>query len=199
MRKFILFVSLVVGIIALGTVATVTYAMKGDQTANNANVGLQNKHIVFSERSAAEDGNLQTSTFEVWFNELGEYRMNVVSGPYKGDYEIWDGENVYQYRNDMGNFNVIPNKLGVDVSPIPHLFLSPEIAERVKSDQKRGIMKITKKATYENDVETVEFDEQEKMVKRSVHKYKNKINHELTLLKVEELTDFDPLLLKFDQ
>ncbi|UKS25536.1 hypothetical protein LOZ80_28705 [Paenibacillus sp. HWE-109] len=63
------------------------------------------RHYVFSEKGTV-DGVEISSQYEVWFDEKGYYRFNTISGPYTGDYEIWDGKSVSKNDFETPNLHI---------------------------------------------------------------------------------------------
>jgi hypothetical protein len=197
-KKLILILTFI-GLLSVG-VSSVFANQKGSPVVTH-NHTLE--HIIFTE-SGIVDGNNITSSYEVWYNENGEYRMNTILGPFVGDYEVWDGSKYYQYTkviNELAIRNVTHDNGHGD--PIPNLLLSKEIKNRVKNDIENGKIKKSvnnsKEFSSQDDSQKVEFDTTDSFIKHSVHKENGVVTHELNLDLTEKIENFDLKLLQVDQ
>lgn len=135
MKKSVLVVA--ISLVTLATATSLVFA-HGENTSHHPETTLNQvesyqvpRHIVFTETALQENGETITSKYEAWFNEKGEYRMNVTDGPFAGDYEVWDGKTLSQFTKMTNEIIVRPN---VKAKPIPHPFLSQMIINRIKED-----------------------------------------------------------------
>lgn len=152
-------------------------------------------------------GKYVTSKYEVWFNKQGHYRFDVIEGPYAGNYEIWDGYILYQY-NKMTNDIVVRDYSNENVNPIPHLFLSETVTERIKSDIKNGILSINQKSTgdishlekngLEGQAKTkteITLDKDRNIVLSSIYSRDDKVTHSLIINEYKSDVEFNLSLL----
>jgi hypothetical protein len=119
-------VSLAIIMMAYGTITS--FANTGSKPLYNST------HVVFSE-SFLSNGEMVTNEHEVWFNDKGEYRMNTISGPYAGDYEVWDGKIHYQYTKET-NILVVREHDHAKGLALPHVIFSKSIINRIHDDIK---------------------------------------------------------------
>lgn len=124
-RKSIVILAVIILIFSCSTL----YAKNEKSTATNN--PFLSKHIIISE-IGFQDGEAVENVYEMWIDDKGYFRSDVTAGPQRGNYMVWDGEQLYQFValvNEVFIRNIDSNE-----NPIPHLFLSTAIYERIKND-----------------------------------------------------------------
>ncbi|MDQ0899424.1 hypothetical protein [Paenibacillus sp. V4I7] len=157
------------------------------------------KHILFSENVLDPEGRLVESNYEVWFNSNGEYRMNTLTGPFSGDYEVWDGLNLYQYTKVTNDLMVREFKNeGTDVV-VPHKLFSSYTTEKIKQEVNDNKLKKRTEVKYEkidgkNSTQVI-FDKKHSIIMESSFTYDGKLLHSLKITLYEEIKNFNINLL----
>ncbi|RTE10347.1 LolA family protein [Paenibacillus whitsoniae] len=191
---------IVVATLAICTIASSSVYAATQSTNHPSGLTLDtttSRHYVFSETGTV-DGVEISSQYEVWYNDKGYYRFNTISGPYTGDYEIWDGKKLYQYTK-LINELTIRNISGIS-TPVPHLFLSPEINSRVLRDIKANKLKSVSKNEFETPNLHIKLDDDEQTVMYySQHQDNGKPTHTIKVDKLDKKIQFDKSLLIVDE
>jgi outer membrane lipoprotein-sorting protein len=206
MKKFISSITLLAMTATSATVIASANVQTGAINATMDSNPYKSKYIVFTEQTI-KDGKTTEAKYEVWYNDKGYYRMNTVSGPYAGDYEIWDGKNLYQYTKMVDDLITrdLSNENGI---PVPHPFLSTVIASRIKKDVEDKKLdkqlKSNKTEVYtrvltddaSNKVRTeVALDKDKGIITESNYFINEKPVHVIKVENIEKLTTFDDNLL----
>jgi outer membrane lipoprotein-sorting protein len=151
---------------------------------NLSSVLAQEKQNSFYMKFAEEryfQGKTVVSEFEVWYDKSGKYRMNTLSGTFVGDFEVWDGDRLYQYTKQTDQLLI--RDLNPKDKPIPHLFLSSVIHERIKGDINSGKIK----PQGEEFVSIYRFDGIPKSAKdKTLYKSKGNVNENRVILSDDE-------------
>ena len=139
----------------------------------------------------------------MWFNDVGEFRFNVVSGPFKGDYQIWDGKKYYQYTkaiNEMVVRDFVNNADNGVV--IPHEIFSLRLIETIRNTLNNG--KFNKSIQNKNHVyqyqdssgEKIEYilnDDQSMLLESQLYN-NNVLLHLRSVEAFEDIDNFDTSL-----
>jgi len=180
-------------------ISTVYAANEDKNTAINTDP-FKSVRVVFTE-SGLINNQQDKATYEVWFNKEGHYNFRTVSGPFKGDYEIWDGTKLYQYTKITNELYIRENV----TNPIPHLFFDTGTYERIISETKQGIFnqvtilsntekKILKKQ-FNNEANKkveYEFTIAPNYVEKSVFKIDGDVLHEIEITSYENIASVSP-------
>lgn len=176
---------------------------QSESKENKSSLPFYSKHIIFSEKGVIENGTETEAVYEVWFNDKGEYQMNTIAGHFAGDYEVWDGVHHYQYTKIINDLTIRPlvndGSMGF---AIPHMLFSPDIIKSVKQDVQKNKLQNVEKQTFtmnnSDRTTTYVLNENQDMMMKSSYSVKGKEVHSLTIKMIEDITSFDPSMLKVD-
>lgn len=164
------------------------------------------KHIVYTESVLDHEANLITSQYEVWFNENGEYRMNTLSGPLEGDFEVWDGKEVYQYTKVINDLFIRELVSDEPTFVVPHRIFDTNIIFEIKKDiEERKLIRkneneqIYTKVDADNKTETkISFDPDQEILLESSFISDSKVFHSIKVDSIEDIKEFNNSLLMVD-
>lgn len=162
------------------------------------------KHIKFVEKYIGETKELESTEYEAWFNDVGEFRFNVISGSSKGDFQVWDGKKLYQYTSAI-NEMVVRDFVNNDENGvvIPHEIFSFRLIETIKKNIDNGKFKKLKNGEYSYDSaegEKIKYklDDNQKMLLESELYLNNDFVHSRAVEVLENIDSFDITLFKVD-
>ncbi|OXM16517.1 hypothetical protein [Paenibacillus herberti] len=166
------------------------------------------KHFVISENGVSEDGMAQGGTYEVWFNDKGHYRYEVTSGNFAGDFEVWDGEKLYQYTKIINDMMIRDfSESGKKGRVIPHSYFGDSYEKALKNQSMGKLTKQEKKDAKgikqefkkekDNGKISYSFTEDGVPLESSLES-NGKMVHQLKLDLMEDISSFDDKMLIVD-
>lgn len=192
-KRLLAIMAFVICSIAGTSVYAANHSIESKQPLLKTNLS---RHYIFTETGINESGEF-TSQYEVWFDEKGQYRFNTIGGPFTGDYEVWDGKKLYQYTKAINELTI--RNINGESTPIPHLYLSPEINARVLKDIKKGKLQSISKNDFQSPGLHVKLDDEEQTVMYSQHQIDGKATHTIKIDVLDKGIQFDKSLLDVDQ